>query len=332
MNVWALQPPSWWPALLLLPAFLVFGHRWARRSYRQVREELGQREHDLCGTRSFVRTRAALAGLSVAAIAFAMLRPVQPGREAQLAPDIVLCVDVSRSMAAGDGDPTRFAAMQQQVGNLLASGIGSRYGLLAFAGDVQAVAPLTADREAIQWLLDELAPGAIATGAGGTYLGTDLGAAIEAAAERLERVGTQGDVLLLTDGEDFAGTAELAAANALQNGHRVHCIGYGTTAGSKIVINQRGEQAFLQDRSGQDVITRLEVDSLTAVAAAGSGTFLHDPSPSALVDLWRDTLVPYAAERQLAASDTDVVQRFTWPLLAGLLLMMLRMCLPERRR
>ncbi|MFT4840971.1 MAG: Ca-activated chloride channel family protein [Planctomycetota bacterium] len=328
MNVWALQPPSWWPALLLLPAFLVFGHWLARRSYRQIRAELGRREHDLCGTRSFGRTRAALAGLAVVTIAFAMLRPVQPGREAQLAPDVVLCVDVSRSMAAGDGNPTRFAAMQQQVRNLLELGIGSRYALLAFAGDVQAIAPLTADREAIQWLLDELAPGAIASGAGGT----NLGAAIDAAAERLERVGTQGDVLLLTDGEDFAGTAELAAAIACQNGHRVHCIGYGTTAGSKIVIDQGGEQVFLQDRTGQDVITRLDVDSLAAIAAAGSGTFRHDAKPSALVDLWRDTLVPYAAERQLAASDTDVVQRFTWPLLAGLLLMMLRMCLPERRR
>jgi Ca-activated chloride channel homolog len=328
MNVWALQPPTWWPALLLLPAFLVFGYRWARRSYQQVREELGRREHDLCGRRSFVRTRATLAVLSVSAIALALLRPVQPGREAQLAPDVVLCIDVSRSMAAGDGAPTRFAAMQQQVRNLLESGIGSRYALLAFAGDVQAVAPLTADREAIQWLLDELAPGAIASGAGGT----NLGAAIEAAAERLERVGTQGELLLLTDGEDFAGTAELAATVAAQNGHRVHCIGYGTTAGSKIVVEVDGEQSFLQDRAGQDVITRLDVDSLATVSAAGSGTFRHDQRPLALVDLWRDTLVPFAAERHLKASDTDVVQRFTWPLLAGLLLMMLRMCLPERRR
>ncbi|MFT4515649.1 MAG: Ca-activated chloride channel family protein, partial [Planctomycetota bacterium] len=208
------------------------------------------------------------------------------------------------------------------------SGIGSRYALLAFAGDVQAVAPLTADREAIQWLLDELAPGAIASGAGGT----NLGAAIEAAAERLERVGTQGELLLLTDGEDFAGTAEQAATVAAQNGHRVHCIGYGTTAGSKIVVELDGEQSFLQDLAGQDVITRLDVESLATVSAAGSGTFVHDQAPSALVDLWRDTLVPYAAKRHLAASATDVVQRFTWPLLAGVLLMMLRMCLPERRR
>ena len=328
MNVWALQPPTWWPALLLLPAFLWCGYRWALRHYREVHAELHGREDALLGTRRFVRTRASLAVLSVASIALALLRPVQPGREAQLAPDIVLCVDVSRSMAAGDGDPTRFDAMQQQVRNLLQSGIGSRYALLAFAGDVQAVAPLTADREAILWLLDELAPGAIASGAGGT----NLGAAIEAAANRLERVATRGELLLLTDGEDFAGTAEQAAAVAAENGHRVHCIGYGTAAGSKIVIEQDGEQSFLQDAAGQDVVTRLDVDSLATVAAAGSGTFLHDPDPAALVALWRDTLVPFAAKRHLAASDTDVVQRFTWPLLAGLLLLMLRMCLPERRR
>jgi Ca-activated chloride channel family protein len=311
-----------------LPVFRVFGYCWARRSYQQVRVEFGRREHDLCGVRSFVRTRGALALLATSAIALGLLRPVQPGREAQLAPDVVLCIDVSRSMAAGDVAPTRFVAMQQQVRNLLESGIGSRYAMLAFAGDVHVVAPLTADREAIQWLLEELAPGAIESGAGGT----NLGAAIEAAAERLDRCGTQGELLLLTDGEDFVGTAEIAATIAAQNGHRVHCIGYGTTAGSKIVVELDGEQSFLQDRAGQDVVTRLDVDSLTTVSAAGLGTFRHDQSPQALFELWRDTLVPFAAKRHLKALDTDVVQRFTWPLLAGLLLMMLRLCLPERRR
>lgn len=328
MNVWGLQPPSWWPALLLVPAFLWFGRRWARRHVRAVREELGPREDDLVGVPSFVRARLLLASGGALAIVVALLRPVQPGREAQLAPDVVLCVDVSRSMAAGDGDPSRFDAMLAQVQALLEQGLGSRYALLAFAGDVQGVAPLTADREAISWLLAELAPGAIASGKGGT----NLAAAIEAAAERLARVGTEGEILLLTDGEDFAGEAEQAALAANLEGHRVHCIGYGTTAGSKIVVESEGEQSFLQDDAGQDVVTRLDVESLASVAAAGQGAFVHEPRPDALAELWREDLVPFAARRHLAASDTDVVQRFTWPLLGGLLLLMLRMCVPERRR
>src|SRR5690606_16820634 len=115
VTVWALQPPQWWPLLLALPALLLFAGVYTRRYFAQVRRELGRREPELAGVRVFVRLRATLAVTAVAALAVALMRPVQPGREAQLAPDIVLCVDVSRSMAAGDGEPTRFAAMQAQV-------------------------------------------------------------------------------------------------------------------------------------------------------------------------------------------------------------------------
>lgn len=325
---WALQPPTWWPALLLLPLALLGCWWWARRARWRLRADLGPREAYLCGKRSFVRSRGLLAVLALAAIGVALLRPVTPGKEAQLAPDVVLCVDVSRSMAAGDGDPTRFDAMRQQVHALLQQGIGSRFALLAFAGGVQGVAPLTADREAVAWLLDELAPGAI------TFAdsGTNLGAAITAAADSLDRVGSVGEVLLLTDGEDFGGEAAQAAAAVAGNGHRVHCIGYGSTAGSKVVIYDGDEQTFLQDGAGNDVITRLEVESLTAIADSGAGSFVAPDTDGALVDLWTSELVPYSAERRLQAGDTDVLQGFAWPLLAGLLLLMLRMCLPERMR
>lgn len=329
--MWALQPPTWWPVLLLLPVALCLGLWVARRSHRQLQHDLGLREAILCGSRRFVRMRAALAVFAVVAIGVALLRPVTPGKEAQLAPDIVLCVDVSRSMAAGDGDPTRFDSMRRQVHVLLERGIGSRFALLAFAGDVQPVAPLTADREAIAWLLDELAPGALGFGANAAG-GTDLGKAIERAARTLAQVGTVGELLLLTDGEDFAGTAERAALEASEQGHRVHCIGYGSVAGSKVVIDRDGEQAYLQDDSGNDVITRLDGDSLANVAAAGAGSFVHGAGEQVLADLWRRELVPFSAQRRLAASETDVLQRFAWPLLAGLLLLMLRLCLPERTR
>jgi len=325
---WALQPPTWWPALSLLPVALLVSWWWSRRSQQRLQEDLGPRHEHLCGAPRFGRTRMILTVTSVLLFGIALLRPVTPGKEAQLAPDVVLCVDVSRSMAAGDGDPTRFDAMRKQVHALLEQGIGSRFALLAFAGGVQPIAPLTADREAIAWLLDELAPGAIPFAKGGT----NLGLAIERAAESLARVNAVGELVLLTDGEDFAGIAQQAATQAAAFGHRVHCVGYGSAAGSKVVIDQGGEQVYLQDGTGQDVITRLDVDSLTKIATAGSGTFVSGPTSEALVDLWTNELVPFSAQRRLAASDTDVLQRFAWPLLAGLLLLMLHLCLPERTR
>ena len=326
MSAWTLQPPSWWPALLLLPLVLWAGALWARRARRAVARDYGARAAAVLGAPAWRGTRAVLAVAGVAAAALALLRPVAPGRDAQLAPDVVLCVDVSRSMAADDVAPSRFQSMRQQVHALLDTAVGSRFALVAFAGEARVVAPLTADRAAVAWLLDELAPGAVGQG------GTDLGAAIGAARRALQRVDAAGEVLLLTDGEDFGGAGAEAAAAASAAGDRVQCVGYGREGGSKIVVEQDGEQRYLVDENGQDVVTRLDVASLGAVAAAGRGALRRDGAPDALARMWRDELVPYAAQRRLAAGEADVVPRYGWPLFAGLLLLMLRTCLPERRR
>ena len=327
MNLWTLQPPGWWPALLAAPLLLWWGLALRRRAEASLWRDFGPRRDELLGRPSYRGARAGLLLLAAAFWGLALLRPVAPGREAQLAPDVVLCVDVSRSMAAGDAEPTRFQAMRAQAHALLDGAAGSRFALVAFAGDAQVVAPLTADRGAIAWLLDELEPGAVGRG------GTDLTAAIEAARGALERVGAVGEVLLLTDGEDFGEAADSAASAARDAGHRVQAVGYGGVGGSKIVVeDEDGRQAFLQDDQGLDVVTRLDAAALSAVAAAGGGALWRESERTALLTRWRDELVPFAARRRLAAGDADVVQRFGWPLLAGVLLWMLRMCLPERRR
>ena len=325
MNVWSFQPPEWWPAILLLPATLLAGAWFAKRSHAQLNQELGPREEFILGKRCYQRTRGVLMLLAVIAIGVALMRPVQPGREAELAPDVVLCIDVSRSMGAADADPTRFEAMRKQVITLLENGLGSQFSLLAFGNDVKVIAPLTADREALCWLLEELAPGAvIASG------GTNLGAAINAAITALSRTGSSGEIVLLTDGEDFVGNAGVAAETAQKQGHRIHCIGYGTSAGSKIVIEQDGIQSFLQSRAGEDVVTRLDTEELKSVAAMGGGSFLQPTDRTDPLKLWRNDFLPFSAKRQLAATDTDVIHRFMWPLLLGLMLLIVRTGLPER--
>lgn len=324
---WALHPPSWWPWLVAVPVFCLLTALRRRRAVDAIRRDFGRRAPVLLGRRAWGRARSAAAAAALGLFVLAMLRPVSPGRDAQLAPDVVLCVDVSRSMGAGDVAPTRFEAMRAQVRALLDAAVGSRFALVAFAGDAQVVAPLTADRGAVTWLLDELAPGVARRG------GTDLGAAVQAARGALERVQAVGEILLLTDGEDFGAAAEQTAAAAFAAGHRVHGVGYGSAGGSKVAVaDADGRETFLTDAAGAEVVTRLDAAGLAAVAAVGGGGLCRAPEPTALASLWRDVLVPYSARRLMAAGDADVVDRFWWPLFAGAMLWMLRMCLPERRR
>ena len=327
MNVWTLQPPSWWPALLMVPAIYALGVWWRRRAQRSLTADFGRREHALLGEPRFIRSREALSIAALAAVTLALLRPVAPGHDAQLAPDVVLCVDVSRSMGAEDASPTRFAAMRRQAREMLASAMGSRFALVAFAGNAQVVAPVTADRRAVAWLLDELEPGAIGRG------GTNLAAAIRVAAQALARVGTSGEILLLTDGEDFGEDAAQAASAAFADGHRVHGVGFGSSGGSRVVVEDLdGAQSFLLDRSGDEVVSRLDAAALGRVASSGGGELLRSDEDDAMAVYWREALLPFAARHRMAAGEADVVQRFWWPLLGGVLLWMLKMCLPERTR
>lgn len=328
MNGWTLQPAGYWPLLLLVtPVSLWWGWWLARRHARATAALFGPREREVLGEPGPLRLRMWLAVLASFACLLALLRPVAPGREAALRPDLVLCVDVSRSMAAADAAPDRFAQLQAQVHELLDGAVGSRFALVAFAGAAEVVSPLTADRRAIGWLVDELLPGAIALEGG-----TDLGAAIAAAVQALERVDARGDIVLLTDGEDFGGAGRSAAAAAAAAGHRVHCVGYGSREGSKIVVDSSDGQRFLEDARGVDVVTRLDEASLRGIAAAGDGAFVLARATPSLLPLWREDLVPHAAQQRLAAGAAGGIERFAWPLLLGVLLWMLRSCLPERRR
>ena len=326
--IWALQVPGYWLALLLLaPVALLLGAVATRRANARTARLLGERGDELCGAPAFVRTRALAAALACACFVLALLRPVTPGRDAELQPDVVLCVDVSRSMQATDGAPTRFDAMVAQVEALLDTAVGSRFALVAFAGDAQLVAPLTADRAAVRWLLQELRPGAVVARAG-----TDLSKPLQLAAQLLDSAHTVGEVVLLSDGEEQQGDGAAVAQALRVAGHRVQSIGYGSEAGSKIVVTRGDEQSFLQDERGVDVITRLEAHGLRAIAAAGGGSYAHAGDEAQLAERWRDDWLPRAASRRMRADEHAVAQRFAWPLFAGLLLWMLRMCLPERRR
>ncbi|HEX5052546.1 MAG TPA: VWA domain-containing protein [Planctomycetota bacterium] len=320
--------PRWWPALLVLPVLLWLGARASIALADRRRRAFGRRDEALagrtCGGRLRLGCALAAAGLATAAL----LQPVAGETAGEpVGPDVVLCLDVSRSMAARDAAPTRLGAAQQQIEHLAAVAAGARLGLVAFAGDARLAVPLCSDLEAVVRLADDLTPGGSGRG------GTDLGAAIDAALAALQRVhGLGGSIVLLTDGEDFAGRGRAAAARALAAGVPVHCLGFGGEGGSKVVVEAADGETFLKDVAGDEVVTRLDAASLADVAAAGGGAFERPRSVRRLAELYAAVLAPAAQAAAARDPRQEPAQRFQWPLLGALLFWMLRACLPERRR
>jgi Ca-activated chloride channel family protein len=277
--------------LLLAPAAWLFFTRNDRARARKLEAALGPRVP--VGRRRFALVAA---GLFLALVAIlgpawgAALSDVQGG-------DIVVCLDVSRSMLARDVLPDRLSRAKAEIRALSRKTAGDRLGLVVFAGEARAMVPLTEDMTSFAEILDLADPTSVGRG------GTDLGAALETALDVLQ--GREGSVLLFTDGEDL-GKRGLAAARLLrERGVAVHCVGLGTELGSKITT----EGGFLRDRFGEDVVSAMDAAGLRAIAEATGGAFGGE--------------APELSVTRRTGSSERRENRYQWPLAAAVLLWLL---------
>jgi Ca-activated chloride channel family protein len=148
---------------------------------------------------------------------------------------------------------------------------GDRIGLIAFAGTAFLQCPLTIDYNGFLLTLDDLNTETIPRAS------TSISSAIKEAIEVFKGPEKKFKVLVLvTDGEELEGNALAAAGEAAQAGVRIYCIGVGTAEGDLIpAINEQGERAYLADRQGQAVKSRLNEDLLKRIAVASGGGYVH---------------------------------------------------------
>lgn len=219
--------------------------------------------------------------------------------DAPLSMDLVIVLDVSRSMLARDVAPSRLGRARAEIRALAERARTDRLALVAFAGEARRLVPVTRDGVLVADSADAAGPDSVALG------GTDLAAALDAAFDSLPDDGASRSaaVLLLTDGEDLAGEGAAAAARLAARGVPVHAFGLGDERGSKITVEGPDGETFLRDRAGREVISGLDARSLEAVAAAGGGEFVRlDGEPGGLAAHYATRILPQA-RRALADLD-----------------------------
>lgn len=264
--------PAWMASIVAAPVLLAIGW-WGLSLRRRDRLALVAPRHV---PRMMPAFSPAMAGLrvafAVAATFFLGVALVGPVRGYSLREvqrkglDIVLCVDTSRSMLVQDVKPDRLERAQREVRGLLERLEGDRAALLAFAGDVRQVAPLTHDRKTLASFVEDLSVEENQVG------GTNLGAAIDAGLELFDgRTGAHEAIVLITDGEDLEQKGLEAAARAAEQGIRVYVVGMGTASGGKIPDGKRG---FVRDETGEEVVSSLAAESLEAICEETGGAYL----------------------------------------------------------
>lgn len=325
--------PECLPLLLLAPlAYALLVARDRARARRRLRA-FGPRESELAPDPRPAETRLRRA-LLAAALALALLAAAAPliGEGPVLAPprgaDVVVALDVSRSMLARDVPPTRLERARREIRALASRARGDRLSLVLFAGEARLVAPLTEDASSFAEILDLADETSVARG------GTDLGAAIEASLAAL--AGATGDhaaIVLVTDGEDLEAKGLRAAAACAERGITVHAVGIGSAIGSKIAVEGEGGETFLRDATGREVVSAMDPESLRRIAAATGGEFVDAGSlPEPLAQLHERRIVPMARRAFEAGEERERVPRFQWPLALAIVLLLAELALAERRK
>jgi Ca-activated chloride channel family protein len=276
-------PGALW-LLLAVVALAVLGAVQLQRRRALLLRMAGPQVRRVAPRASAARPGARL-GLSLAGLcllALALSRP-QCGTRTELAKrigvDVVIALDVSRSMLARDVKPDRLTRATLEVGALLESLAGDRVGVVVFAGEAFVQCPLTTDYAAARLFLRGVSSKSV------PQQGSDLGNALTAAREVLEgsaaAAGRSRVVLLVSDGEDLEGGAREAAAQLAEAGVRVFALAVGTAAGEPIPVTDAagGLAGYKKDRGGEPVVTRLDLATLRAVVEKGGGELYELGSP-----------------------------------------------------
>ncbi len=188
--------------------------------------------------------------------------------------DLVLAIDISRSMLAEDVTPSRLGRAQREARRLVHDLEGDRLGLLAFAGQSFILSPLTTDGGALQLLVDGLDPEMATAG------GTELGAALRQGRDLLQGGSEVADRVLVvfTDGETHDTLSDVisAAERLRRDGVRLILVGEGGVMPTTIPL-RTPEGEFLEYQRTQDgrpVATSRRDDVLTQVADAAHGALV----------------------------------------------------------
>ncbi len=179
--------------------------------------------------------------------------------------DIMVALDVSRSMLSEDIKPSRLKRAKREIIDFLRVVEGDRVGLVVFAGMAFVQCPLTFDYAALEMFVNNVTPDLV------PVQGTDLGGAIDTAISAFDpKAATDRVIILVTDGEDNEGKGIYAAKKAATKGIKIFVYGMGDITGSPV---PDGHGGFKKDKSGNIIMSKLNEKGLRRIASITGGVY-----------------------------------------------------------
>jgi Ca-activated chloride channel family protein len=224
--------------------------------------------------------------------------------------DIVLALDISRSMRAEDFAPNRLDAAKEVLRKFVRRRVNDRIGLVVFAGDAFLQCPLTLDHDALEGLIESADFSLTDTE------GTAIGDALAKAAARLKESPSRSRIIiLLTDGENNRGNIDpqTAARTAAALGMKIYAVGVGGTKGAPIPMNDPiYGKVFTRNADGSLLLTRLDAKLLGEIAETTGGRYFNAQDNETLDNVYReiDRLERSVVDRRMPPTYRSVAHVF----------------------
>ena len=220
--------------------------------------------------------------------------------------EILLAIDLSRSMLTPDIKPSRLERAKLLIQSLLEKLAGERVGLIVFSGTAFLQSPLSADYEILREFLPALGPDFLPEG------GTNYGSLLETA---LQAFGTSSSadrfMIILSDGEATDEDWRTKMEDLKKKNIRVIGLGVGTAAGAMI---PDGTGQFVKDERGAVVLSKLESATLQELARATGGVYRDASAWVDLAALLKETIETGRKGEFMEKNTLRLVERFQWPL------------------
>ena len=241
--------------------------------------------------------------------------------------DIVFAIDVSKSMLAEDIAPSRLEKAQQLTAQIINNLVSDRVGIIAYAGKAVPQLPITTDYAAAKMFLQNMNTDMLSS------QGTAIDEAIQLSrtyfndAEQTNRV-----LVIISDGEDHNDLNLGVAKAAAKEGIKIFTIGVGSEKGGPIPLKRNGVvMRYKKNQKGETVITKLNPNTLTAIAEEANGLFIQGQNTKQVTEKIAEILNKLEKKEFEAKEFSEFKDQFQWFLGLGLFFLILDVLFLERK-
>ena len=237
-------------------------------------------------------------------------------------PELMLVIDVSKSMQAQDIEPGRLDHVKTKLQDLIIRSKNINIGITLFAAMPHLLVPPTSDKNLLLHYIQIIKTGLLPTE------GSDLGAALRYSATHFSKNSASRSMMVISDGglknnnEQETENLYKIAESIKHNKTYIYSLGVGTEEGIQLYSQEHG---WLRHQE-QAVISRLNAPLLKRIAAIGHGKYEELASDeSDLISLYDNGILLHRLSGRVSAHKGDVIwqEHFSVFLIIGCILLVL---------